>query len=164
MIALLYVGLATGSLVWAVSPTFPVAHCHHIRTLVLFAVHTPCSFDALIALGLKALLTSDGKILFSEDLSKKILAKADGLGALLGGGKQIALPLHFGGTAGSPSITPDLRALSGAAKQELKNRAAKELGDAIFGKRKADDGAQQNSDRDSAEGLIREGLGRFLGR
>jgi len=77
MIALLYVGLATGSLVWAVSPTFPVAHCHHIRTLVLFAVHTPCSFDALIALGLKALLTSDGKILFYKFNAPAVLASSD---------------------------------------------------------------------------------------
>ena len=122
------------------------------------------AIDAIGSVGLDGAVNADGKILFSENLSQKILAKADGLGALLGDGKQIALPLHFGGTAGSPSITPDLRALSSAAKQKLKNRAAKELGDAIFGKRKADDGAQQNSDRDSAEGLIREGIGRFLGR
>ena len=122
------------------------------------------AIDAIGSVRLDGAVNADGKILFSEDLSQKILAQVDGLGALLGDGKQIALPLHFGGTAGSPSITPDLRALSSAAKQKLKNRAAKELGDAIFGKRKADDGAQQNSDRDSAEELIREGLGRFLGR
>ena len=122
------------------------------------------AIDAIGRVGLDGAVDADGKILFSEELSQKILSKTDALGALLGDGKQVALPLHFGGTADSPSIAPDLRALAGTARQELKSRAAKELGDAIFGKRKSDDGAQQNSDRDSAEELLKEGLGRFLGR
>jgi hypothetical protein len=82
----------------------------------------------------------------------------------------VTLPLRIGGTASSPTVVPDIRALtlkaSAGAKQELTNRAAKEIGDAIFGKKKRGGAVDpdKESNRNSTEGLIREGLGRLLGR
>ena len=128
------------------------------------------SIKAAGTVGLDGALSADGTIDFSDDLSRKIIAKAKTLGPILGDGKTVSLPLHLGGTASSPTITPDLRALtakaSGEAKEEFKNRAAKEIGDAIFGKKRkgADSDPAADAERDSTEGLIKEGLGRFLGR
>lgn len=114
--------------------------------------------------GLDGAVAADGKIVFSEALSQKILAKADELGPLLGDGQRVALPLRIGGTTDSPTLTPDLSALTGKARDELKNRAAEKLSDAIFGKNRDRDEPAEKSDRDSAEGLIKEGLGRLFGR
>ena len=125
------------------------------------------AISAIGKVGLDGAVAADGKVRFSDRLTERILKKSDALSALLvdgEGGKQVELPLRFGGTADSPSIMPDLAALSGKAKNELKNRAAKEITDAIFGKRRDDDSAERKNERDSAEDALREGLGRFLGR
>ena len=120
--------------------------------------------------GLDGAISADGTIRFSEDLSRKILAKADRLGPILSDGDTVAIPLRFGGTTDAPSLVPDLAALSekatDGAKEELTNRAAKELGDALFGKKHEDDpeDAARDADRDETESRIKEGLGRFLGR
>ena len=120
--------------------------------------------------GLDGAISADGTIRFSEDLSRKILAKADRLRPILSDGDTVAIPLRFGGTTDAPSLVPDLAALSekatAGAKEELTNRAAKELGDALFGKKREDDpeDAARDADRDETESRIKEGLGRFLDR
>jgi hypothetical protein len=119
-------------------------------------------------LGLDGKLAADGKIRFSEDLSRKILEKADEFAPVLGQEGIVVLPLRLSGTAGSPTIAPDLAALTqratADAKRELTDRAAKELGEAIFGKKKEGEDPAREEDRSSTEGLVREGLGRLLGR
>ena len=122
--------------------------------------------QAVGRVGLDGAVSADGTFRFSEDLSRKILAKADRLAPLLGEDDVVTLPLRFGGTTASPSIAPDLAALSGKARDELRDRAAKELTDALFGKRKEGDEAEPapDADRGAAEELLKEGLGRFLGR
>ncbi len=124
------------------------------------------ALSALGRVGFDGAVAAKGKILLSQKLSKKLLDKADELEPLLVADERMALPLRFGGTAGSPTVMADLSGLSEEAKQELTNRAAKELSDAIFGKRKnREDGpadAREADDRDAAESLIKEGLGRLL--
>jgi hypothetical protein len=121
-------------------------------------------------MGLDGGISADGTIRLSKELSRKILAKSASLGEILGDGGIVTLPLRIGGTASSPTVVPDIRALtlkaSAGAKQELTNRAAKEIGDAIFGKKKRGGAVDpdKESNRNSTEGLIREGLGRLLGR
>jgi uncharacterized protein involved in outer membrane biogenesis len=120
--------------------------------------------------GLDGAISADGTIRFSEDLSRKILAKADRLRPILSDGDTVELPLRVGGTTDAPSLVPDLAALSekatAGAKEELTNRAAKELGDALFGKKREGDPEDpaRDADRDETESRIKEGLGRFLGR
>lgn len=131
------------------------------------------AIDAAGRVGLDGAVSAKGTLRFSEALSKQILAKADRLAPLLGDGQRVALPLRIGGTASSPVVAPDLTALTAAARNELRNRAAAEIGDAIFGKRKppeagagedAADAEDRDAERRDTEGLIREGLGRLLGR
>lgn len=114
--------------------------------------------------GLDGAIAAEGKIVFSKALSQKILAKADKLGPLLGDGQQVTLPLRIGGTTDSPTLMPDLSALTSKAQKELKDRAAEKISDAIFGKNRGGDESAENPDRDLVEGLIKEGLGRFFGR
>ena len=104
----------------------------------------------------------DGTIELSADLSRAILSEADGLAPLISDGDRVTLPLRFGGTTASLSIAPDLSALAGKAEKELRERAAKELTDRLFGKAKKGD--ERDPNRESAEGMIKEGLGRLLGR
>ncbi len=117
-------------------------------------------------IGLDGAIAADGSIRFSEDLSAKILAKADRLAPILGDGKIVTLPLRFGGTTDSPSLMPDLAALTkkatASAKRELTSRATKKLGEAIFGGQRG--GGEKDATGDSAEDMINKGLGRFLGR
>lgn len=130
------------------------------------------ALQAAGTLGLDGAVSADGTIQFSKALSKKILAKADRLGPILGDGETVSLPLHLGGTTDSPTLVPDLAALSkkatASAKQELTDRASKELGDAIFGKKKRakteEGAATSGSDRDAAEDAVKKGLGRLLGK
>lgn len=138
----------------------------HARDLKLEA--GDFTLSALGKVGLDGNVAADGTILLSQTLSRKILDKADELAPLLADGDRMVLPLRIEGTASAPRITPDLTALSAAAKKELTNRAARELSDAIFGKRKdraeGDPESRPPDERDAAEDLIKEGLGRFLGR
>ena len=128
-------------------------------------------------LGLDGLLDGDGRIQFSPELSKKILKKADRFAPLLAEGDVVVLPLRLGGKLSAPFLRPDLVALSSHARDvatdELKEKAAKKLSDAIFGKKKnkqSRDGdaetapTQQDLQRDSAKDLVKEGLGRLLGK
>lgn len=116
--------------------------------------------------GLDGSVAADGTFRFSEALSKKILAKADRLAPLLAQGDVVALPLRFGGTASSPKIMPDLAALTSRAQGELGGRAARELSDRIFGTPKEGEDAdpEREAQRGAAEDLLKEGLGRILGR
>ncbi|MEE8165451.1 MAG: AsmA-like C-terminal region-containing protein, partial [Myxococcota bacterium] len=90
-------------------------------------------------LRLDGAVSGKGTIRFSEDLSRKILAKAGQLAPLLGEGDVVELPLRLGGSASSPSLRPDLNALAANARasatQEVTARAAQKLTDAIFGKK-----------------------------
>ena len=139
-------------------------------------------------LGLDGLLAGDGRIRFSPELSKKILKKADRFAPLLADGDIAVLPLRLGGKLSAPTLRPDLSALSAhardAASDELTEKAAKKLTDAIFGKKKnkknaagdpttdaaaAADGAaaeptQQDQDREATKDLVKKGLGRLLGK
>ena len=56
--------------------------------------------------------------------------------------------------------------IDGGVGREVENRVAKELADAIFGKRKEGDDADPEDEgrRNAAESLLKEGLGKFLGR
>ncbi|MCR9096135.1 MAG: hypothetical protein NXI30_18065 [bacterium] len=135
----------------------------HARDLQIAA--RDFAIDAVGKVGLDGALSADGSFRFSEALSEKILAKADRLESVLGQDGIVVLPLHIGGTTDSPTIAPDLTALSGKAKDELKNRAAEALTDKIFGKRKDGEGsAAEEADRKATEDALREGIGRFLGR
>jgi len=126
------------------------------------------SIQAAGTLGLDGSVSGDGTLRFSQDLSRKILAKTDEFGAILADGDTVSLPVRFGGTTDAPSLVPDFAAISDKAtanaKQELANRAAKELADALFGKKSEDGDTESDEERDSAEDQIRKGLGRFLGR
>lgn len=140
------------------------------------------------AVGLDGLLDGDGRIRFSPEVSKKILKKADRFAPLLADGDVVVLPLQLGGKLSSPFLRPDLSALGShareAATEELKEKAAKKLTDAIFGKKKnksastgegdgaaaaAADGtepeapSQKELERDAAKDLVKQGLGRLLG-
>lgn len=149
------------------------------------------------ALGLDGLLDGDGRIRFSPELSKKILKKADRFAPLLADGDVVVLPLRLGGKLSAPFLRPDLGALSSHARDvatdELKEKAAKKLTDAIFGKKKnkkkrdgdpatgadapaggdpaadatdegsADAPSQRELEREAAKDLVEEGLGRLLG-
>ncbi|MBY0401451.1 AsmA family protein [Myxococcota bacterium] len=137
------------------------------------------------AVGLDGLLAGDGRIRFSPELSKKILKKADRFAPLLADGDVVVLPLELGGKLSAPFLRPDLSALGAqarvAATEELKEKAAKKLTDAIFGKKKnkpaeesdpaaaAADGAaqaqpsQKELEREAAKDLVKQGLGRLLG-
>jgi len=143
------------------------------------------------ALGLDGLLDGDGRIRFSPELSKKILKKAGRFAPLLADGEIAVLPLRLGGKLSAPFLRPDLGALSSHARDvatdELKDKAAKKLTDALFGKKKneknrdgdpgtdadaagaADGGAaeeptERELQRESTEDLVKEGLGRLLGK
>lgn len=135
----------------------------HARNLAIAA--EDFAIDAIGKVGLDGTVSADGTFRFSEALSEKILARADELASVLAQDGLVVLPLHIGGTTASPTIAPDLTALSGKAKDELKNRAAEALADKIFGKRKdGEEGTAEEADRDATEELLKEGLGRFLGR
>lgn len=141
-------------------------------------------------LGLDGLLDGDGRIRFSPELSQKILKKADRFAPLIADGDAVVLPLRLGGKLSAPFLRPDLGALSAHARDvatdELKEKAAKKLTDAIFGKKKnrkkqdgeaaegeaaegaaADDGtdapSQRELEREAAKDLVEQGLGRLLG-
>jgi hypothetical protein len=122
--------------------------------------------QAIGRVGLDGDVAANGTVRFSERVSKRILQKADSLAPLLGEGDVVTLPLTLGGTTAEPSIMPDLAALAGKAQKELQARAAREIGDAIFGKRReeGEEGDADDADRDSTEALIEKGLGRLLGR
>ena len=128
------------------------------------------AIQAVGTLGLDGSIAAEGTIRFSQDLSQKILAKADWFAAILADGEIVTLPLRFGGTTDAPSLMPDLAALSqmatASAKKEVTDRVTKKLGDAIFGRnhRTPEGDAAGEADRDSAEDLLKEGLGRLLGR
>lgn len=146
------------------------------------------------ALGLDGMLDGNGAIRFSPEISRKILKKADRLAPLLADGDVVVLPLDLGGKLAAPFLRPDLSALGAqartAATEELKEKAAKKLTDALFGKKKnrkqdgeaegegATSGAENATDggapadpaptaedlrRDAAKNLVRDGLGRLLG-
>jgi|GEM_PF-2480709 len=125
------------------------------------------SIQAEGLLGLDGAISGTGDLRFSKELSQKILARADGFGSVLADGDTVSLPIRLGGTTDAPSLVPDFAALSGRAtadaKQELANRASKGLADLIFGKKREDGDPESESERDTAEDRIREGLGRFLG-
>jgi hypothetical protein len=138
-------------------------------------------------LGLDGLLDGNGKLRFSPELSKKILKKADRFAPLLADGDIAVLPLRLGGKLSAPVLRPDLSALGSHAREvagdELTEKAAKKLTDAIFGKKKskknqdgdsstgadaagegtAEEPSQKDLDRDAAKDLVKEGLGRLLG-
>jgi hypothetical protein len=124
------------------------------------------------ALGLDGAVSGDGKLRFSEELSARILAKADKLAPLLGDGKVVELPLLFGGTTDSIQLLPDLVALTETAREnataEVRIEAAEKLTDAIFGKKKepveGEEPTQADKDREAASDLINEGLGRLFGK
>ena len=154
------------------------------------------------ALGLDGLLDGDGRIRFSPEVSAKILKKADRFAPLLADGDRVVLPLRLGGELSAPFLRPDLSALGShaadVATEELKDKAAKKLTDAIFGKKKnkrdqgdagsagdpadpaaaaagdadaasdadeaTDADAQRERERDAAKDLVKEGLGKLLGR
>ncbi len=103
------------------------------------------------ALGLDGMLDGDGRIRFSPELSQKILKKADRFAPLLADGDVVVLPLRLGGKLSAPLLRPDLGALSAQARdvatQDLKEKAAKKLTDAIFGKKK-----NKKKQGDAAEG------------
>ncbi len=123
------------------------------------------AIDAIGKVRLDGSVSADGTFRFSEALSQKILAKADRLAPVLGQEGIVVLPLRIGGTTESPTIVPNLAALSGKARDDLKNRAAEALTDQIFGKRKdGEEGTTEEADRDATETLLKEGLGRLLGR
>ncbi|MFK7898200.1 MAG: AsmA family protein [Myxococcota bacterium] len=91
-------------------------------------------------LGLDGSVDGDGQIRFSEELSEKILKKADRFAPLLAaGGKIVELPLTMKGDFSSPNLRPNLAALTaqaqGVATRELGNRAASELTNLLFGGR-----------------------------
>ncbi|MEM9175194.1 MAG: AsmA-like C-terminal region-containing protein [Myxococcota bacterium] len=134
----------------------------HARDLKIAA--QDFAIDAVGKVGLDGALSADGTFRFSEALSEKILAKADRLAPALGQDGIVTLPLRIGGTTEAPTIAPDLAALSGKAKDELKNRAAEALADKLFGKPKEGDSDAEKADRNATENLLKEGLGRFLGR
>lgn len=134
----------------------------HARDLQIAA--QDFEIDAVGKVALDGAVSADGTFRFSEALSEKILAKAKDLAPVLGQDGVVTLPLHIGGTTESPTLAPDLTALSGKAKDELKNKAARALTDKIFGKRKDGDSAEEEADRSATENLLREGIGRFLGR
>jgi hypothetical protein len=125
------------------------------------------SIQAEGMLGLDGAVSGTGDLRFSKELSRKILARADDFGSVLADGDTVSLPVRLGGTTDAPSLVPDLAALSDRAtadaKQELANRASKELADLIFGKKREDGDPESESERDTAEDKIRKGLGRFLG-
>jgi len=126
------------------------------------------ALQAAGTLGLDGKVAADGTIRFSEELSRKILAKADEFAPILGQDGIVVLPLRVSGMASSPTLAPDLAAMTqkatAEAKQELTDRAAKELGDALFGKKKEDEDPAREAERSSTEDMVREGLGRLLGR
>lgn len=92
------------------------------------------------ALGLDGLLDGDGRIRFSPEMSRKILKQADRFAPLLAEGDVVVLPFKLGGKLSAPSLRPDLSALSSHAREvateELREKAANKLTDAIFGKKK----------------------------
>lgn len=127
--------------------------------------------------GLDGALSGAGTLRLSEALSKKLVAKADRLAPLLGGGERVELPLRFGGGVASPSLRPDLTALTARAREQattkLKEKAVDELTDAIFGKRKKSDPEASEAEteeatprdaRDEARDLLDKGLKGILGR
>ena len=122
------------------------------------------AIDAAGKVDLEGAVSAAGTFRFSAAISKKILAKADDLAPILGQDGVVALPLRIGGTTESPSITPDLSALSGKAQEELKKKAVKALGDKIFGKKKDGGDSEDEGDRDSAKKRLKKGLGGLLGR
>lgn len=108
------------------------------------------------ALGLDGMLDGHGRIRFSPELSQKILKKADRFAPLLADGDVVVLPLRLGGKLSAPLLRPDLGALSAQARsvatEELTEKAAKKLTDAIFGKKKnkKKQGAGAESDSEAA--------------
>ena len=116
--------------------------------------------------GLDGSVAADGTFTFSKELSRKLLDKGGQIARVLDQDGAVVLPLQFGGTTGSPLLLPDLAALSGGVGREVENRAAKELTDAIFGKRKKGDDADPEDEgkRNAAKSLLKKGLGKFLGR
>ena len=108
------------------------------------------------ALGLDGMLDGDGRIRFSPELSQKILKKADRFAPLLADGDVVVLPLRLGGKLSAPLLRPNLGALSAQARdvatEELTEKAAKKLTDAIFGKKKnkQKQGAGAESDAEPA--------------
>jgi hypothetical protein len=124
------------------------------------------------ALGLDGAVSGDGKIEFSEEISARIIEKADKLAPLLGDGKVVELPLLIGGTTDSMQLLPDLVALTETARAnataEVRLEAAEKLTDAIFGKKKetveGEEPTQADKDRDAATDLINQGLGKLFGK
>jgi hypothetical protein len=122
--------------------------------------------------GLDGAVSGDGKIEFSEEISARIIEKADKLAPLLGDGKVVELPLLIGGTTDSMQLLPDLVALTETARAnataEVRLEAAEKLTDAIFGKKKetveGEEPTQADKDRDAATDLINQGLGKLFGK
>lgn len=112
------------------------------------------------ALGLDGMLDGDGRIRFSPELSEKILKKADRFAPLLAEGDVVVLPLRLGGKLSAPLLRPDLSALTAQARdvatEELKEKAAKKLTDAIFGKKK---NKKKRADGAEGEGEAADGSG-----
>lgn len=132
------------------------------------------SLAGLGRVGLDGSLSANGKLEFSEAISKQIFAKADRLAPLFGKGTRIALPLQMRGTLGSPNLRPDLTALAAQARAnataEVTSEASRQLSTALFGKNKkkkeGDATAppdQKELDRQAAEKLLNKGLGKLLG-
>ncbi len=119
--------------------------------------------------GLGGDVSGEGELALSESLSSQLVRKTDALSALQGESGRVSIPLRIGGTASAMSVRPDLTGLASAAKRELRDKAAGEIADRIFGKRSKKDEASEGeegappSDREAAEGLLKKGLGRLLG-
>lgn len=113
--------------------------------------------DAVGSVGLDGVVAADGTLRFSEELSARILARADKLAPLLGDGDQVALPLRFGGTAGAPEVLPDLAVIAGRAQSTLQDRVTEEvtsrITDQLFGRRNREASpAPSESGEGAAEG------------
>jgi AsmA protein len=120
--------------------------------------------------GIDGSVSGSGTFLLSEAISKKLVQKTDALSALQAEGGRVAIPIGIGGTTSAMSLRPDLSALAAGAKRELQNKAASELGDLLFGKKKKEtdgEAAKEEgappSDRDVVEDTVRKGLGRLFG-
>ncbi|MEZ4331515.1 MAG: AsmA family protein [Myxococcota bacterium] len=149
-----------------------------------------------LVVGLDGSIDGEGRLRFPPEVSKKILDKADRFAPLLARDGVVVLPLRFDGAIASPTVRPDLAALGMQARdvatEELKEKAAKKLTDAIFGKKKdkkqnegggaaaspdaaaadaqgagadaAPPETEKERQRDATKDLVKEGLGRLLGQ
>lgn len=147
------------------------------RNLELDAGKFAVNAEGLV--GLDGKISANGVFRFSEEISERLVENNTLLSALVGSGGSVEVPLRLGGSTSAPRLRVDSQALAQRATGAIPRNAVNEIANILLGRRDgkgsstgdaagdgdaASDPEGADAPQDSTEELIRDGIGRLLGR